>query len=184
MQLRTIVNISTGVYQKSSSNGDLLYLQVRDFNKYHSIKNNVEPNIVFEEKLRKHLLTKGNILFAAKGYDRFAHVYKNETIQAVASSSFLVIRIFDENIVIPEFIAWYLNHPKTQNIFDRIAKGTNLPSVSKVMVEEIEINIPSIEKQKQILKIDELRIKERLLNEKITLLKSQLINQKLINILK
>ena len=96
---------------------------------------------------------------------------------------FIVLRNIDQSKVLPEFLTWYINHPKIQVFLRRQAKGTNLPSINKRIIGDMELNIPSMEKQQIVLKVSELRITEKQIKEKIEILKENLINQRLINVL-
>ena len=183
-KLKDISKITTGIYSKTTSTSSVYYIQARDFDGNYKLFDNLEPSVAMSANIEKHLLTKGDILFASKGFDRFAFMYNNEIAPAVPSSIFMAIRKLEINIILPEFLVWYLNHPKTQLYIDRIAKGSVIPSINKKMIGDLEIKIPSINQQKQILRIDLLRKKEIEITNKILKLKSTLLDQKLINVLK
>ncbi|MDZ7743753.1 MAG: restriction endonuclease subunit S [Bacteroidota bacterium] len=81
-------------------------------------------------------------------------------------------------------MTWFLNHPNTQKKFKRLARGTNLPSISKQSLGDMEIPVPNIEKQKLIIKISDLYKKELQMKDEIRELKNKLVNQKLYNAIK
>lgn len=84
----------------------------------------------------------------------------------------------------PEYLAWFLNNPTTQKLLKEQAIGTSIPSISKTVLEELDIPIPSVEKQKAILTIAHLRSTEKNLKHQIEVLREQQIQQTLINALK
>ncbi|MCX6249825.1 MAG: restriction endonuclease subunit S [Bacteroidetes bacterium] len=174
-----IASIQTGVYAQTSSNGHFYYIQARHFDHNRQFITAVKPELSFDEKLEKHILHKGDVLVAAKGYDRFAVAYSNIPHPAVASSMFIVLRIIDKNQILPEYLAWFINHPKTQNILSLSSKGTALPSVTKDDVGKLEILIPSIEQQKSVLKLYELFQKERQLKLQLDALSTSKIQQQI-----
>ncbi|MCF8234714.1 MAG: restriction endonuclease subunit S [Bacteroidales bacterium] len=184
MKLKDIAKITTGIYRKASSAGDVFNLIARDFDKYGKLKPDREPSIILNESIEKHFLSKGDILFAAKGFDNFAYVFNEEVKPAVASSMFLVLKNLNRHLILPDYLAWLLNHPNTQKKFKSMARGTNLPSISKQSLGDLEIPIPNIEKQKLIIKISDLYKKELQLKDEIRKLKDKLINQKLYNTIK
>jgi len=177
--LNDIAEIQTGVFAKTNYKGDVVYLQVNDFDEFGNHIGYWEPTLMHEELNPKHFLHKGDVLFAAKGSKNFAAVRNSDTPLAVASTSFFVIRIHD-NKVMPEFLCWYLNQPDIQYILKSKARGTAIPSITKKPLENVEIPMLTLDKQKLILKIDSLRQKQRLILQKITLLKDHLIQQQVL----
>jgi restriction endonuclease S subunit len=85
---------------------------------------------------------------------------------------------------LPEYLAWFLNNPTTQKLLKEQAIGTSIPSISKTVLEELDIPIPSVEKQKAILTIAHLRSTEKNLKHQIEVLREQQIQQTLIDALK
>ncbi len=128
-------------------------------------------------------LKKGDILFAAKGTKNFAACYENEDMPAVASTSFFVIRLNDKN-VLPGYLNWFLNHPGTQTVLKGYARGTSIASISKAVLSELEIPVPSIQKQELILQLNKLRNKEKNIKQQIENLREKEIQNLLINAIK
>jgi restriction endonuclease S subunit len=64
------------------------------------------------------------------------------------------------------------------------AIGTSIPSISKQVLENLEIAVPSIETQKAILQITKLRNREKSLKQKIETLREKQIQQQIINAIK
>ena len=182
LTISNLCEINTGVYEKPTVGGMVYYIQSRDFNDYLEFNDNIVPELQESPKFKKHYLQKGNILIAAKGGNYFAVVYNGEVSPAVASSTFIVLRELNEAKVLPGFLAWFLNHPKTQLYFSAHAKGSNIPYISKNLIMELEIELPSLEAQKWVLKIYQLRLCEKKLVEKIESLKETIINEKLIRV--
>ena len=184
--LRNIATIKTGVFAKPYSEGDIAYLQAKHFNKNYQLTTPVHSFIKDNNVADKHLLIPGDILFAAKGTKNFAAWYKDNDIPAVASTSFFVIRLIYnfQNKILPEFLAWYINHPISQRFLKMRARGTSIVSISKVVLEELEVPIPDIQTQQMILKITHLGITEKELTIKIGILREKQIQQKIINAIK
>lgn len=180
IEIGKLCEINTGVYEKPTVGGTVYYIQSRDFNGYLEFNDTIVPELQENPKFKKHYLKKGDILIAAKGGYYFAVVYNKEVSPAVASSTFLVLRQLNQAKVIPEFLAWFLNHPKTQLYFSTHSKGSNIPYIGKTLIMELEIDLPNLETQKRILGIHKLRMKEKKLVEKIEDLKEIMINETLI----
>lgn len=179
MLIKEITNIQTGLFAKPSGIGDVVYLQSKHFDENGNLHSTLHPDLIADGVSEKHLLRKGDVLFAAKGTKNFATVYANHNIPAVASTSFFVIRITSKN-VLPEYLAWYLNHNTTQYIIKDNARGTAIPSIRKSVLEDLEISIPTIEKQRMVIKLSVLAKKENELRLTIIQLRKQLIDKQII----
>lgn len=178
--LKHITSIQTGVFAKPMHKGTIVYLQAKHFDENGELAKNVYPDLNADNKIDKHLLQKGDVLFAAKGTKNFAAWYEHDEMQAVASTSFFVIRIHDKN-VLPGYLTWFLNHPNTQTLLKGYARGTSIASISKAVLSELEIPIPDIQRQELILKIFKLRNQEKNLKRQIDNLREKEIQHLLIN---
>ena len=184
--LKDISNIQTGVFAKTDSNGDIVYLNAKHFDENGQLNSALHPDLNSNDISKKHLLQYGDVLFAAKGTKNFAAIYESQNQPAVASTSFFVIRIQESNInkILPDFLAWFINNPATQKYLKERAIGTSIVSISKAVLEELEVSIPDLETQKTILKISYLRNLEKQLRQRIETLREKQIQQQFINGLK
>lgn len=181
--LKHITSIQTGVFAKPIQKGEIVYLQAKHFDENGELTETLYPDLNIDSKIHKHLLKRGDVLFAAKGTRNFAAWYENEEIPAVASTSFFVIRLHDTN-VLSGYLTWFLNHPSTQALVKGQARGSSIASISKTVLSELEIPIPNIQKQELILKIFKLRNNERNLKQQIENLREREIQHLLMNAIK
>lgn len=183
MLLKHFTNIQTGLFAKPAGIGELVYLQSKHFDEYGQLHSVLHPDLVAEGISEKHLLKDGDVLFAAKGTKNFAAVFENHNEPSVASTSFFVLRLTDKK-VLPQYLAWVLNNQTTQTLLKGQAIGTSILSISKQVLENLEIAVPSIETQKSVLQITKLRNKEKSLKQKIETLREKQIQQQIINAIK
>lgn len=181
--LQNIATIHTGIFAPTVQEGKIVYLQAKHFDENGVLEKELYPDLLSTETTKKHLLQPGDVLFAAKGNKNFAAVYESHNPPAVASTTFFVIRLTNKNIL-SQYIAWILNNPSTQTFLKQNAIGTSIASISKIVLQELEITIPSTEIQKTILNIASLRIKQKSLTQQIESLREQQIQQQIINALK
>ena len=181
--IKDITNIQTGLFAKPAGIGELVYLQSKHFDEYGQLYSVLHPDLQAEGISEKHLLKDGDVLFAAKGTKNFAAVFENNNEPSVASTSFFVIRPTN-NKVLPQFLAWFLNNHTTQTLLKGQAIGTSIPSISKQVLENLEIPVPEIKTQKAIVEISKLRNKEKSLKQKIETLREKQIQQQIINAIK
>lgn len=163
--LRQIAAIRTGIFAKPEPKGEVAYLQVRYFDKFGNLAAIPQPDLRADSQTQKHLLRDSAVLFAAKGWKNFATVYRGN-FPAVASTAFFILETNDSS-VLPEYLAWLLNQQSTQDFLKRHATGTAIVSISKSVLENLQVTIPSVEKQKQILEISRLSRKENEIRLKI-----------------
>jgi len=181
--LKNIATIQTGVFAKPAHNGDIVYLQARHFDENGLLLGELHPDLMADDISEKHFLKPGDVLFAAKGTKNFAAVFEDHNPPSVASTSFFVIRILYE-VVLPQYLAWYLNNPDTQQFLKNLARGTSIASISKSVLDDLEISIPDFKTQKLILKITQLRNTEKGLKQEIEVLREKHIHQLIINAIK
>jgi hypothetical protein len=179
--LKYIANVQTGIYAQTSLAGNVVYLQAKHFDENGSLLDSLVPELPLNSQTEKHLLNEGDVLFAAKGTKNFATKHEGKNGKCVASSTFLVLRLKEEfqNRILSDFLVWYMNHPKTQEWIKAKARGSSIPSISKEDLLELEITLPPLEKQKVIVKINNLQKTEQNLVKKIQLLKEQYIQHQL-----
>lgn len=183
MELRrvnSIATINTGIQVKPSIPKEVYLIQGRDYDPYRRLMaEKLKPKTTLDDNVKKHLLHKGDVLMAAKGTDFFATVYQAEITPAVVSTMFLILRKINEQIL-PEYLAWWLNHPKTQRLLHHLAKGTSLPAISKKVLGTLELPVPPLEKQQLIVKIATLQTREKQLQERLNHLKETMLQEQLL----
>lgn len=181
--IKSITSIQTGLFAKPLGEGDVIYLQVKHFDEMGQLQSALHGDLLSAYISQKHLLKNGDVLFAAKGTKNFATVFENFNEPSVASTSFFVLRPTDKK-VLPDYLAWFLNSHSTQTLLKGQAIGTSIPSISKQVLENLEIPIPDIKTQKAIVEISKLRNKEKSLKQKIEALREKQIQQQIINAIK
>jgi hypothetical protein len=175
-----IARIQTGVFAKPAETGEIVYLQARHFDEHGSLLGELYPDLPSAEVSDKHLLKGGDVLFAAKGVKNFATVYESHNLPAVASTSFLVLRINQQEII-PEYLAWFLNLDDTMGKLRVLAKGTSIPSITKADMMALEIPLIPISRQQQIVHLQKLVHREVQLRMAILQKRQQWIHQQIFH---
>jgi restriction endonuclease S subunit len=104
----------------------------------------------------------------------------NLDIPAVPSTTLYSIRL-RSNIVSPEYLCWYLNHPRVVAAVKTVQAGTGTPLIHKPTLENLEIIIPNQETQRLIVELSTLQKREKEILEAIAEKRMQITNQILIN---
>lgn len=175
--------IQTGLFAKPIGKGEVTYLQMKHIDEFGELKNPLKSELRLEDISDRHLLRSGDVLFAAKGLKNIAVVFSDTSHAAVASTSFFVIRL-ETDLVLPEYLAWFINFPSNQAILKAQAMGSSMPSISKFALENLEISIPEKSIQESILKISQLRKQEKKIRAKLVLLNEIKLDKMLIDSIK
>ena len=124
VKLQNIATIQTGVFAKTVTKGDIVYLQAKHFDENGNLRTKLTPDIYINDVSKKHLLNPGDVVFTAKGTKNIAAVYESKNQPAVASTSFFTIRISRDwtEKILPEFLAWYPKPPINSKILKRKSK--------------------------------------------------------------
>jgi len=101
----------------------------------------------------KYLLRQGDVLVLSRGTRNTASLVPSEFPVAIAASYFTIIRVRDD-IILPEYLAIFLNHSKTQNRIREMVRGTTLPTESLNNLGKLLVSVPSLERQRLLVELD------------------------------
>lgn len=156
--------------------GNAFVLQMKDVNQ--RLPADVSGAIRAQVKAPEtHQLAAGDVVLKARGNTHCAVVEEtSRKLPLVAAAPLLALR---PNLrkVNPAFLRWFLNHPSTQARLAAAAVGTYVPTVSKSSIEDLDIEVPSLQTQELIVRIAALADRERELLEAITLKRSDATDQ-------
>lgn len=180
INLHQIAEVISGIYLKPSPEGEIAYLQVKDLLMDSPEKTAFRVDSV--PKIDNYLLRKGDLLFAGKG-STYLCKECHLNIPVVPSTTLYIIRLHSD-IVSPEFLCWYLNHPAivAQLMASRVGSGTLM--IHKPTLENLEIIIPDKNTQKCIVELSYLQKREEYLLKTIAEKRVLMTNQILMNELK
>lgn len=177
VRLGEIAQVLSGIYIKGNPTGEIACLQVKDL--LMSSPETTASRIEYTPKLACYMLKKGDLLFAGKGTTYLCKVF-NYDIPAVPSTTLYSIRL-QSDIVSPEYLCWYLNHPSVVAAIKTVQAGTGTPLIHKPTLENLEIIIPNQETQRLIVELSSLQKREKEILEAIAEKRMQITNQILIN---
>lgn len=116
----------------------------------------------------------GDVLFLARGQRMTATVVSSDAEGAIVSGYFFILRPKPEETA-PGFLAWYINQPAFQTQLRAVAKGTDTPLVAKTDIQDLTVDLPPLNTQALIARLDELSRRESCLLEAIAEKRSALI---------
>lgn len=175
--LGEIVDVQSWYYLHAWSFWDVIYLQGKDFDEFGDLKKwSLTPELDSKEVQERQYLQDWDILFASKWVRNFASVYKKEYWKCVASSTFFIIRLHNENII-PEYLAILLTEASKWKYFQDNISWWYIQSISKPVLQNYEIETPPLNKQKDIIKYYEIYKKQIKLYDKLKEKKEMFTNQ-------
>ncbi len=163
---------------------DIFVLQAKDVIQGQNITNtnNFTP-IAFSGTRTASFLQKNDVVIVSRGTGAgsFRSAIFDSDTNVIASSSLLILRIKKKEIL-PEYISLYLNSTDGQNKILETVVGSYIHAISrKKFEEEIEIPIPSSEKQQSLIKLNQNIKQQEKIYERKKELKQQIINASLKN---
>ena len=172
MKITQICSIASGVNSRRHPQGTVYFLGASDFVDPYTVDPYMTPGLLASSKLKKHYLQAGDVVVLAKGHHGFTAHYINCSLQpAVASSVFLVLREIQAT-VLPEYLVWYINLESTQNELKTFARGSALPAINRKILGDLQIQVPALEVQRNIVSLSRLKKEESQLIQKLDYLKT------------
>lgn len=178
LKMQDIGEILFGSYQKPNNKNGVRFLQASHFDDLNEPTLLEGSFVIPEPKEYKSILQSNDVVLAGKGSKIFAWAYKESYGEVLPSSIFFIIR--PKKNIIGKYLAYNLNSEKILFKLKSLGAGVTVTSISKKDLLKLELWIPSLKKQKEIIGMIDLikkniRLTTELLNEKENL-KRGLIN--------
>lgn len=115
--------------------------------------------------LTEHLLQPGDVILMARGPRNYAVPIPETSGQAIVPGSFHVLRP-DEKLVLPAFLAWWLNQDASQAFMQANNSGTTIPMISLDVLRALPVQLPPLDVQRRVAELNSLIEQEHnLMNE-------------------
>lgn len=139
-----------------------------------------EPNLIKldADTASRAALRAGEVLLAARGTRMTAALFPGG-FSAVAGSQFLVIRAHGD-VLLPDYLRWFLNLPSTQENLNARARGSYVRSLPAGALGELEIPVPPLPRQRAIAELYELGLREKQLMASLAVQRATLINNSIL----
>jgi len=163
-KLGRFIDIRTGYLSRTkveeAPDGRFCLIQLSDFAENRTTMNPGTLTRFEPGKLRKdQTIQPGEVLFLAKGVNKFAYKPGPLPAPTLAASYFYVLT--PSANINPEYLNWFLNHPHTRRVFDRIAGvGARMPVMKKSDLADIDIPLPPLPDQQKIVELHSLMFHE------------------------
>lgn len=123
----------------------------------------------------RYRITEGDVLFPLRSVRPRATVARQTPANVVAIGQLAIVRP-DRAIADAEYLVWYLNHPVTAARVARLAQGSKLSFLSLVAIREFEVEVPSLDVQRQLAGIAALHARVTELEQQLAQARTQFVD--------
>ena len=149
-------------------------IQIKDFDENGRLIPEAIERYPVDGSPSRYILRPGDVLYLSRGLRQFAYPVTEDLADTLASGYFFILRRLKH--VLPEYLAWAINQPPTQQKLHTAARqGSHMPYVSREAFEALEIDAPVLEVQEKIVKLHELSRHEQDLMRRIAARRAVLI---------
>lgn len=154
--------------------GGMPVVQMKDFDPTRGIDAGGMMTVRMDNIPTACIAKVGDVLFLARGQRLNATTVGPEIEGAIVSGYFFILRS-NPGVADPGFLAWYINQSEFQGQLRTVAKGTDTPLVAKTDIQNLTVELPPMNTQALIARLDDLSRRERCLLQAIAEKRSALI---------
>lgn len=180
MKLKEIAEIRTGLVlsRKKATLSDTVrvhYKQItlKSFNHTTSLtRNNLDAFVSTENIPTTYISQVGDVVVRLR--EPVTAVYIDENTKGMIIPSLMAIIRVQSSMIDSEFLAYYINASTTQKMLEKEIKGTSIAAIKTKDLEDIDVVLPPLDTQKNIVEVMKLSENEIDLLEKLKKEKQQL----------
>ncbi len=187
-KLKTLATVQMGYSFRSrleaSKGGNVAVIQMKDLLEDNTVDCDDLVKIDMETVKVHHLARKGDLVFRSRGLTTTAAILLKDPGKAVIAAPLLRIRVTKTDQILPEYLNWYIGQRDAQSFLNSRARGTTQKMISKQVIEDLEVVIPTMEKQKLIAELVFLSAREQTLLHILADKRERYLSAKLLQLAK
>lgn len=148
---------------ESVANGDVAVIQMKDLLDDNTVDCDALIKVDMETVKDHHLALKGDLVFRSRGQVINAAILLDDPGRAVVAAPLFRIRVKNPQTILPEYLNWYIHQRDAQAYLASRTKGTVQKMIGKRAVEDMEVLLPGLDKQKTIVELVSLSAREQVL---------------------
>ena len=188
MEIRKLATVQMGYSFRSrletSESGDVAVIQMKDLLEDNTVGCDGLVRVDMETIKEHHLAQKGDLVFRSRGHLNTSAILLDDPGRAVVAAPLLRIRITQPDIVLAEYLNWYISQRDAQRYFTSRQEGTSVNMISRKQLEEMPVAVPPLEQQKNIVALASLSAREQTILRTLTEKRKQYIAVTLMQIAK
>lgn len=177
-KLKDIALVQMGLSFRSriepDADGNVAVIQMRDLTEDNKLDYRTLTTVNINGIDERHLVECKDLVFRSRGRTTTAAIIDQEPGQAVVAAPLFLIRATSEK-VLPEYLYWFINLSSSQAFLHSRATGTAMTMVGKSALDALEIPLPNLETQKQIVTLADLLNEEQRLMRALVEQKEKLV---------
>jgi hypothetical protein len=166
---------------ESMDSGAVAVIQMKDLTDQNRVDCSTLARVDMVKPKDHHLAKTGDLIFRSRGLSSTSAILMDDPGVAVVAAPLLRIRVTDRGIL-PEYLNWFISQAPAQAYLSSHAKGTAQKMISKETLDGMEVDVPSLERQKAIVTLASLGEKEQRLMKKLAERRHQFISTHLIRL--
>lgn len=185
IKLKKIVSTHSGFSFRSRleslESGSVAVIQMKDLTSANLVCCDDLVKVDMDMPKGHHLVRPGDLVFRSRGLTSTSALLVDDPGVAVLAAPLLRIRV-TSNSILPEYLNWYISQPPAQSYFASCAEGTALKMISKLSLENLELYVPSMARQRLVVEMAALAAKEQRILKTLTEKRTQYISSKLLQL--
>jgi hypothetical protein len=143
--------------------GDVAVIQMKDLRDDHTVDCGDLVKIDMTDVKEHHLVRKGDLVLRSRGLVTTSAIVPEELAIAVVAAPLLRIRVKNAERVLPEYLNWCINQRDAQAFLHSRSIGTAQKMIGKEALDELEVFVPDLARQKNIVEMASLSAREQVL---------------------
>jgi Type I restriction modification DNA specificity domain len=181
--LKDIATIRSGYLFRerieSDPQGEYQVIQIGDLSDDTRLSDGSLTRISLPEIKPSHIVKKGEVLFISRGQSKRAVAVTKNLDKAIATSQLFVLH--PNEILMGEYLAWYINQRPAQTYLEEQSTGTNVSLINMEAMSKMPLQVPSLGTQRWVVEIDRLSRRENELIASIQNRRREIIELSLLN---
>ena len=178
-QLKDIARVQMGVPFRAriepETDGAVAIIQMRDLTEDNKLSQCNLTTVKMNSLNDHHLVKRRDLIFRSRGQTTTAAIIDTKIGPAVVAAPLLRIRVTSKH-VLPEYLCWFINQSSAQAFLRSRATGTAMMVIGKSALDALEVPLPDLEAQEQIVALADLSNKEQRLMMELAAKKEKLVN--------
>ena len=178
-RLGDIASVQTGYSFRSAVEydkaGSVRVIQMRDLGDDHTVQVDRLGCVDMDASPSQQVFV-GDVILRSRGDVATSAIVSTDPGRAVVAAPLLRIRVSDPRVA-AEYLNWFINQPPAQAYLSKNAEGSNVKMITKRTLEELEVELPPLERQREIVELWGLADRERKLERHLEERRSQFLSE-------
>jgi len=185
VKLENIATVQAGYSFRSRleslDTGTVAVIQMKDLTNANRVDCSELARVDMDLPKEHHLVRPGDLIFRSRGLTSNSALLADDPGGAVLAAPLLRIRI-KGGTVLPEYLNWFISQQPAQAYLTSCSAGTALKMISKQSLENMDLFIPPLDRQRLIVELAALEEEEQRIIKELAKKRTQYISKTLLQI--